>query len=215
MRCAKLLSYLMIEYEVPVIVRHAVRCARLFFFGLVDFHKLVPFRLSSLKITEGEKEDGQKNSDQQVAIRKSEKVGLSSSSPNQFLVELLRKIGQRVAGAQDRPELPEIKEESKQEEEKKAAEEKVAEGSALADEAKDQIVEKEDKEKKESVDTKEQDGAKKEEAAATQAVANAVESQPGARYVVYANINSQSADFTFLITALYHWEKLRPAIAPT
>ena len=45
MRCAKLLSYLMIEYEVPVIVRHAVRCARLFFFGLVDFHKLVPFRL--------------------------------------------------------------------------------------------------------------------------------------------------------------------------
>lgn len=109
MRCAKLLSYLMIEYEVPVIVRHAVRCARLFFFGLVDFHKLVPFRLSSPKITEAEKEDGQKDSGQQVAIRKSERAGLSSSCPNQFLVELLRKIGQRVAGAQDRPELPEIK----------------------------------------------------------------------------------------------------------
>ena len=30
----------MIEFEVPVIVRHAIRCARIFFFGLVDFEKL-------------------------------------------------------------------------------------------------------------------------------------------------------------------------------
>jgi hypothetical protein len=37
MRCAKLLAYLMIEFEVPVVVRHAIRCARIFFFGLVDF----------------------------------------------------------------------------------------------------------------------------------------------------------------------------------
>jgi hypothetical protein len=40
MRCAKLLAYLMIEFEVPVVVRHAIRCARIFFFGLVDFEKL-------------------------------------------------------------------------------------------------------------------------------------------------------------------------------
>ena len=40
MRCAKLLAYLMIEFEVPVVVRHAIRCAKLFFFGLVDFEKL-------------------------------------------------------------------------------------------------------------------------------------------------------------------------------
>jgi hypothetical protein len=30
----------MIEFEVPVVVRHAIRCAKLFFFGLVDFEKL-------------------------------------------------------------------------------------------------------------------------------------------------------------------------------
>ena len=32
---------------------------------------------------------------------------------------------------------------------------------------------------------------------------------------MYANINSQNEDYTFLITALYHWELRRPAIAPT
>ncbi len=30
------------------------------------------------------------------------------------------------------------------------------------------------------------------------------------QYVVYANINSTDEDFTFLITALYHWETLYP-----
>ena len=29
-------------------------------------------------------------------------------------------------------------------------------------------------------------------------------------YVVYANINSSDEDFSFLITALYHWESLYP-----
>ena len=37
----------------------------------------------------------------------------------------------------------------------------------------------------------------------------------GKKYVVYANINSQTEDFTFLVTALYHWEKLHPAISLT
>lgn len=76
MRCAKLLSYLMIEYEVPVVVRHAVRCARIFFFGLVDFHKLVPFRLSALKIAEPDKEHDQIESGQSVGIQKLEREGL-------------------------------------------------------------------------------------------------------------------------------------------
>jgi hypothetical protein len=37
----------------------------------------------------------------------------------------------------------------------------------------------------------------------------------GKKYVVYANINSQIEDFTFLVTALYHWEKTKPAVALT
>ena len=37
----------------------------------------------------------------------------------------------------------------------------------------------------------------------------------GRRYVVYANINSQIEDFSFLVTALFHWEELYPAICPT
>ena len=73
MRCAKLLSYLMIEYEVPMVVRHAVRCARLFFFGLVDFHKLEPYRLSSLEIVEPNKEEEQTESGQQVKMQKPER----------------------------------------------------------------------------------------------------------------------------------------------
>ena len=35
------------------------------------------------------------------------------------------------------------------------------------------------------------------------------------KYVVYANINSQIEDFTFLVTALYHWEVLYPAVSLT
>jgi hypothetical protein len=31
------------------------------------------------------------------------------------------------------------------------------------------------------------------------------------QYVVYANINSSEEDFSFLITALYHWETMYPS----
>jgi hypothetical protein len=31
--------------------------------------------------------------------------------------------------------------------------------------------------------------------------------------VVYANINSSEEDFTFLLTALYHWESLYPTFS--
>lgn len=40
MRMAKLLAHLLIDFEVPAVVKAAVRCARPFFFGLVDFSKL-------------------------------------------------------------------------------------------------------------------------------------------------------------------------------
>ena len=32
----------------------------------------------------------------------------------------------------------------------------------------------------------------------------------GDQYVVYANINSSDEDFSFLVTALYHWETMYP-----
>jgi len=48
MRCAKLLAYLMVEFEVPAIVRHAIRCAKIFFYGAVDFEKLDLYSCSSL-----------------------------------------------------------------------------------------------------------------------------------------------------------------------
>jgi hypothetical protein len=33
-----------------------------------------------------------------------------------------------------------------------------------------------------------------------------IDKTKGKKYVVYANINSQIEDFTFLVTSLYHWE---------
>jgi hypothetical protein len=39
----------MIEFEVPVIVRHAIRCAKIFFFGLVDFRKLELYQGAELQ----------------------------------------------------------------------------------------------------------------------------------------------------------------------
>ena len=33
-------------------------------------------------------------------------------------------------------------------------------------------------------------------------------------YVVYGNVNSAEEDYSFLITALYHWEELYPVITP-
>lgn len=32
------------------------------------------------------------------------------------------------------------------------------------------------------------------------------------KFVVYANINSQQEDYTFLVTALYHWEMMHKHI---
>ena len=46
MRMARLLTYLLVDFEVPSVVKQAVRCARPFFFGLVDFAKLTPYEAS-------------------------------------------------------------------------------------------------------------------------------------------------------------------------
>ena len=74
MRMAKLLSHLLIDFEVPAVVKAAVRCARPFFFGLVDFSKLQPYNMKS---------DG--------------KV----TSGNAFMTTSLRKIGERITGTSD------------------------------------------------------------------------------------------------------------------
>ena len=39
---------------------------------------------------------------------------------------------------------------------------------------------------------------------------NKEEGEEEGQYVVYANINSSDEDFSFLVTALYHWENLYP-----
>ena len=112
---AKLLAHLLIDFEVPAVVKAAVRCARPFFFGLVDFSKLLPYNM---------------NSDGKI------------SSGNAFMTTSLRKIGERICGASD-------------------------------------------------------------------------STPPKEKYQVYCNINSQQEDYTFLVTALYHWEERHGVIVPT
>jgi hypothetical protein len=48
MRMARLLTYLLVDFEVPAVVKQAVRSARPFFFGLVDFSKLTPYETAAL-----------------------------------------------------------------------------------------------------------------------------------------------------------------------
>ena len=79
MRCAHLLAYLMLEFEVPVIVRHAMRCASIFLSGAVDFEKL---ELRGFEAPSTAQEPGASGADE-----------LRSSCPNQFLLGALTKIG--------------------------------------------------------------------------------------------------------------------------
>ena len=76
MRMARLLAHLLIDFEVPAVVKAAVRCARPFFFGLVDFSKLVPYKTQS---------EGQ------------------ITSANAYLTSTLRKIGERITSMGEEP----------------------------------------------------------------------------------------------------------------
>lgn len=107
MRCAKLLAYLMVEFEVPVVVRHAIRCARIFFFGLVDFEKMdlyQPREWSQML----SKMAGVEEQDKQVDAKSSpgqENQGefedeLSSCCQNKFITATLKKIGERISNSQ-------------------------------------------------------------------------------------------------------------------
>ena len=99
MRCAKLLSYLMIEYEAPVIVRQAIRCARIFFFNLVDFEKLQFYQkhqvremFNQLQIdAEPPNQIGLKKCDQ------NHEGDLYNCVSNKFILKILKKIGHRIS----------------------------------------------------------------------------------------------------------------------
>ena len=149
MRCARLLSYLMIEFEVPIVVKQAIKCARIFFFGLVDFSKL---DLSFTEELKNALESQESNSELLKTIK------------NEFIANSLQRIGSRVSLSHQDPVQ--------------------------------NSQEHKDSEKEES---KEEDEDKTNDK----------------KYVVYANINSQNEDFTFLVTALFHWENLYPRIQPT
>ena len=120
MRCASILAFMMHHVDVPIIMRQTIKCAKLFF-KLVDFKKL---KLHGHKV-ESE---------------------LELNVDNQFLLETLRQIGQKISNTQSTP-----------------------------------LEEKKDQMSDENL------------------------------YVVYANINSSDEDFSFLLTALYHWETLYPS----
>lgn len=107
MRCAKLLAYLMIELEVPVVVRHAIRCARIFFFGLVDFEKLDLYQAGDWgkvlsKMAEPEEEQEQVEPKSSLTESNQEKVDteLSSCCQNNFILATLKKIGERISNSQ-------------------------------------------------------------------------------------------------------------------
>lgn len=129
MRMARLLVYLLVDNDYPAVVKAAVRSARSFFFGLVDFKQLVPYDFAKIK----EKNNIQTN--------------------NQFMLTALKKIGERISG-------------------------KTNQKLAVQNGKDEQDDKKEDEEK----------------------------------FVVYSNINSQQEDYTFLVTALYHWEMLHKHI---
>jgi hypothetical protein len=215
MRCAKLLAYLMVEFEVPVVVRHAVRCARVFFFGAVDFEKLELCSAEQLQSLLAKKEAEKPNEEAPARKLGRQPSELEGACQNHFLVATLRKIGERISnteGQQDEPEAKGVEEQQMEPTSlQKTASAPVPEPSSLVAQP-----EKEEQ-KEEQIDSREQEEKSGDPLQAdTAALASTDPDRIGGRkYVVYANINSQTEDFTFLLTALYHWEKLHPVIGPT
>eukprot|EP00347_Sterkiella_histriomuscorum_P020695 403336831 len=126
MRCAQILAFLMHNTEIPIVMRQTIKCAKLFF-KFVDFKKLkLHYSLSN------------DNESKETIDTSTDK-----ESQNQFLIDTLKKIGQRISNTKEA-----------QEEEKKEGSEKL--------------------------------------------------------YVVYGNVNSSEEDYSFLLTALYHWENMYP-----
>lgn len=217
MRCAKLLAYLMIEFEVPVVVRHAIRCARIFFFGLVDFEKLELYQTGEWeqmlsKIAAPDEQDKQADANSSsIKENQDEFEGeLSSCCQNKFILATLKKIGERISNSQQVLDkgADSMPQESQSVPSFGGAEAMPKpEGSSLVED--EQIVSAVREQLAESPEDSKVNSIQREKEHA------ADDETKGKKYVVYANINSQSEDFTFLVTALYHWETLRPAIHPT
>ncbi|CDW79829.1 hect domain and rcc1-like domain-containing protein [Stylonychia lemnae] len=118
-RCAQILAYLMHNTEIPIVMRQTIKCAKLFF-------KLVDFRNLTLHYPN-------------VQVSSDQPSTLAEQTSNQFLLETLKKIGEKITN------FKESKEEDKQK-----------------------------------------------------------------LYIVYGNVNSSDEDYSFLLTALYHWETMYP-----
>mmetsp|Transcript_28541 Transcript_28541/g.43147 ORF Transcript_28541/g.43147 Transcript_28541/m.43147 type:complete len:160 (+) Transcript_28541:7577-8056(+) len=159
MRCARLLSYLMVEFQVPLVVRHAIRCAKIFFFGLVNFENLKLYDKFGMPTTQEMKEES----------------ALSSCVANKFILHALKKIGVRISCTDQplevtSPEKPKKEEEAKEEEpkaEESKAEESKADGADPKTEASEDKAKVEPKEdpkenpKEEPKDFKEEQEAEK------------------------------------------------------
>ena len=91
MRCAKLLSFLMIESEKPIIVRQAIRCAKVFFFNLVDFDQLQFYDKDKIKSISKTPLEFEETCDEDHTGE------LDSCCQNKFIVAILKKLGHRIS----------------------------------------------------------------------------------------------------------------------
>lgn len=204
----------MTEFEVPVVVRHSIRCARIFFFGLVDFHKLDLYECGDVKKLQTALADGRDHIDASSATNTKERPEslsqLKDCCENKFILTSFKKIGQRISNSQKQLESAALNQEEAE------SEPKADNSEASAQPEPSSLIQEEEggdgapEEKKVAADT-EAEG--RPDSAALAGPDH--DETAGRRYVVYANINSQIEDFSFLVTVLYHWEELYPAICPT
>jgi hypothetical protein len=86
----------MIEYQVPVLVRQAIRCAKIFFFGLVDFEKLDLYEAKEIGFTLSRLS----SSHQDVGSSDGIYGELRNCCKNKFILASLKNIGQRISISQ-------------------------------------------------------------------------------------------------------------------
>ena len=106
-RCARLLAYLMTEFEMPVVVRHSIRCARIFFFGLVDFHKLDLYQCEDVRRLDTAVAEGEDRINASGGAKAEERPDSTSQlkdcCENKFILASFKKIGQRISNSQNQP----------------------------------------------------------------------------------------------------------------
>ena len=89
MRCAQILAFLMHNVEVPVVMRQTIKCAALFF-KLVEFNDLKLHQSTILEATKSSE--------------------LLKGIENQFLLQTLKQIGQKISNTKETPAVEEKEE---------------------------------------------------------------------------------------------------------